>query len=241
MLVLLSLSGCKRGPNYVLVTGGRADVVTSDVPADDSVEAQIGVEHWVYETRREETYRYRFDAWGGGNALGPSGLLRLEAESGVAPRFSHNQHWYLRGGAAAELERNSANGLSLLELPVVTGGYQLHHPSQDTPWHIEVGPRLGLGLAGVAVAGDERARLGFAPEAGVAGAVLYQFIALELRAFRAFEDPAMDVFQGSLCVGFLFGACLDQRTIVTDFRGVREKSYVLGITVGAGIVHAATR
>ncbi len=235
-LLAIAVCGCRRGPNTVFVAGGRAATVQSDVPAEESTAFEIGLEHWAYETRRESTYRYRVDAWGGGNAVGAAGHLGLEGESGLVTEVARHGYLFGRAGMAFELERNSANGLTLWELPVVTTGYQLHHPSKETPWHVEVGPRAGLALAGVAVAGDERARLGFAPEIGAAASVLYFGFAAELRAMRIFEAPVMDVVKASLCAGVLLVACLDQRTVITDFRGFREATTVWGISFGAGAI-----
>jgi hypothetical protein len=121
----------------VFVAGGRAAIARSDVPAEESTAFEIGLEQWGYETRRESTYRYRVDAWGGGNAVGAAGHLRLEGESGVVTEVARDGHLF---GRAAPKPR-------------------------------------------------PRSR-----------------------------------------------ACLDQRAVITDFRGFREATTVWGITFGAGVI-----
>jgi hypothetical protein len=189
---------------------------------------------WEYETHYQETYRYRADGWLGGNAIGASGQLRGELEGGAAVALDGDHHLFARGGFAGELQRNAAIGLALLELPVVGGGYQYHHSSHETPWHVEVGPRAGVAVAGVAVAGDERARLGFAPEVGGAAAVLYNGFGIELSGMHLFETEPMDVLRGSACAGLLLVLCLDHRTVIADFRNRREATHLFALSVGVG-------
>lgn len=240
-IAVLATAGCKtvRGPNQLWYGGLRVVPASTTLEGDDSgVVYGAGFSTAVYETDQETSHRLRTDLYGAGNREGAAGQLRLEAESGGAPRIDGDHYWSIRGGLATELERNPYNGWMVLELPVVTTGYQYHPSGTDLPIHLEVGPRVAFAAVGRASTERNHTRVIAAPDVGAAAAALFPGFAMELGYSRFFERGSpVDLGRGLACAAFGFAACADLRLLRGEFgpTNTRATTTFVGITIGIGI------
>jgi len=235
----LLAAGCARPRRtFNWMVAGGAEVAPVIAAGEEGTDAQtVGGVHLtgqVAETADDwVTARGRVDLGIGGNGNDPAGHLTVDAQIGLA-LFDGADHLFGRAGLFGALEGDPVTGLYLLELPTLWLGYQHHGRDADDPWHLDVGPRLSLGVAGRALAPGEVSDLVAAPSVGGAVLLMGQLVTLEVTYAHYFDDAPMDVVRGSACLAAVVAVCLDTRHVIAPFADRWSSTAYWGIRFGVG-------
>lgn len=221
----------------MMAAGGEVAPVSAEGPAGTETQVVGGVHATgqVAETTDDwVSVRGRADVGIGGNDRDVAGHLTLDAQLGVA-LFDGADHLFGRAGVFGTLEGDPVTGLYLFELPTVWLGYQHHGRDADDPWHVDVGPRMSLGVAGRALAPGERVDFVAAPAVGGAALLMGTLVALELTYVHYFADVSVDLVRASACLGALVAVCFDTRHVVAPFGDRWSSTGYWGIRLGVGL------
>jgi hypothetical protein len=194
---------------------------------------------YVREPKANTTLRVWHLVMFGGGRGGVEGALGAGLGIGLLGQLGRDHGLFFRGGGRAYMLGNSELWSSLIELPQLDVGYQLHRRSV----HFELAAHGGPVLVGRYSPQGGRRPLGSSFEWGGLAAFRLGPVDFDLEWTRVEardSDPGtpVDMLTSLVCGGEpFFGVCFDARLYAGDVRtstGVREvKSAFLGISLGA--------